>query len=704
MPPRKRVKTQKWAPDLVRGSFYPWMVGPESEDGEQRMFCPLCEDPGESASPSASINPDEGVWNCLKTDDHGGSVFGLAQKLERTDPRFIRRSLSLPPVRINVRQQGRRRRKVTEPQQPLENQDRPTAWHNQLGMHFPERVGWATDMRGVRWETLQRAHIGYNGSHWTFPARLSTKWVQVKFIQYPDSGGKKITQTAGARAMVWPATFLKDAPNLPVLLVEGEWDALLAEQESEGLYVAVTGTGGAGTSPVDLSMLADREVFVAYDCDESGHNGAEKVAARLREVGARVHVIDLTELGLPFTKNHGADISDYFRKYGGTAEKLAAEFDRLRDDDPAEHDDILRDIETLFMAQDDARLTLIDEVLSLDGIADLSPAKYVIDGWLPEGFFSDFFGEPGAKKTFLILDMLLHICAGLPWHGHSVTRGAALLFEGEGLEQLQARAEAWQEYHDRPQLEPFGALSSPLDMTTPEGVARAVRTVRDWEAKHNTKVVCVAFDPLVEYMNGEENGEGMELATRGLRALARYLGIAVVVGAHTNASGERARGGDQLRMRSGAHVRVEALRNDRVGVVQEKQKNGERLALQLLPVSAVGSIVLQTLERQTAAAYFASKFSEDSVEKATGKIRIAEVAATQKASKADALLTEHVRANPGIGKGKLVAACNGQGIGKETLEARVDSLVKDGALRFEKDGPAKNAPTHYYVADPTESA
>lgn len=704
MPPRKRVKTEKYKPDVVRGSFSPWMVGSESEDGEQRMFCPLCEEPGDSVSPSASINPIQGVWNCLKTPDHGGSVYALAQALKGSDPRFTLRSRSERSVNINVRQASKRHSRSAE-RKPLENQDKPYHWHDQMLNAYPERVEYLTEQRGLTREYIERFKVGWDGQRYTIPVRIRGKWINVRrYLPNSKPAQQKILNLSGHGTAVLAFCEVLQANTLPVLLCEGEWDAILANQESAGQYVAVTGTGGASNPPHDLEALANREVFIAHDCDDAGVEGAAKTADRLREVGAVVHVVDLTKLGLPYAAKHGADISDYFCKFGGTADKLTGEFDRLRDDNPAEQDDILRDIETLFMAQDDARLTLIDEVLSLDDIADLSPAKYVIDGWLPEGFFSDFFGEPGAKKTFLILDMLLHICAGLPWHGHTVSRGAALLFEGEGLEQLQARAEAWQEFHDRPELEPFGALSSPLDMTTPEGVARAVRTVRDWEAKHNTKVVCVAFDPLVEYMNGEENGEGMELATRGLRALARYLGIAVVVGAHTNASGQRARGGDQLRMRSGAHVRVEALKNDRVGVVQEKQKNGERLALQLLPVSAVGSIVLQTLERQTAAAYFASKFSEDSLENATGRIKLAEVAATQKASKADALLTEHVRANPGIGKGKLVAACNGQGIGKETLEARVDSLVKDGALRFEKDGPAKNAPTHYYVADPTESA
>lgn len=334
-------------------------------------------------------------------------------------------------------------------------------------------------------------------------------------------------------------------------------------------------------------------------------------------------------------------------------------------------------------------------------ILAMTPPRYAIDGWLPVGFFSDFFGEPGSKKTFVINDQLRHVRAGKAWHGHAVTRGATLLFEGEGLEQLQTRIVAWDEFHENPPMAPGGHVSIPIDMTTPAGVARVVRTVQDFEKAHGERVVVVAFDPVVEYMNGEENGEGMEMVTRGFRALARYLDIAVVLGAHTNAAGERARGGDQLRMRAGAHVRVETLKGDIVGLVPEKQKNGERLALQLLPVSFGPSLVLEKVRSMSAAEYYADKSSADFKERATTKLQLSQTSAVVKHSLADELLIEHVRANPGVGKGKLVRACEGQGVGKPSLEARADALASDGTFRVEREGSARNSPSHYFFADTT---
>ena len=694
---RGTARRKRYDPEDVRAAFAPWFDGEETDDGEQRMYCPLCEEPGVSASASASMNAAENKWNCLKTEDHGGTINGLVAILKNTGFRMN----AVPRMERTIKSV---RAQQKAPQTPLEDQDKPMSWHDQLMERHADKLEWARSRRGIRAETLARAQVGFSSGWWTFPVRQTGEWLQVKHIKYDAKGNKDVKQSVDARAQLWPASFLQDAPTLPVLLCEGEWDALLAEQESEGRYVAVTGTGGGGTPPQDLSMLSGREVFVAYDCDDTGRKGADKVAARLREVGATAHVLDLTRLGLAYTQNHGEDISDFFKK-GGTADRLAAEFDRLRRDDPTDHDDVLRDIEALFNEHDDGRLSLIDEVRTLDDIANMPAARYIIEGWLPVGFFSDFFGEPGSKKTFAILDMLLHICAGKPWHGHEVTPGAALLFEGEGLEQLQSRAEAWREFYDQPDgMMRFGAISAPLDMTTPEGVARVVRTVREWEARHGCEVVCVGFDPLVEYMNGEENGEGMEQVTRGLRALARYLDIAEVVGAHTNASGERARGGDHLRMRSGAHVRVESLKKGRTGLVQEKQKNGERLAMQFLPQPVVNSLVLSKFAKQTAAEYYASKFADDTEERAATKIKLSEETAAVKSSKGDDLLLTFVRENPGINKGKLVNACAGNGVGKPALEARVDALVASGALRFERDGEGPRAPMRFYLAEPETSS
>lgn len=61
---------------------------------------------------------------------------------------------------------------------------------------------------------------------------------------------------------------------------------MLTNQALGGHAVAVTGTGGEGIVPPDLSPLRGREVFIAYDCDKAGRSGSAELTAALRKVRA----------------------------------------------------------------------------------------------------------------------------------------------------------------------------------------------------------------------------------------------------------------------------------------------------------------------------------------------------------------------------------------------------------------------------------
>jgi hypothetical protein len=196
---------------------------------------------------------------------------------------------------------------------------------------FPERVEYLTTQRGLTLDTIEKFKLGHDGQRFTIPVRYRGKWVAVK--RYLPGGNPKMLNLDGHGAAVLAFTEVLAGNTLPVLLCEGEWDALLANQKGDGRFVAITGTGGALTIPAGLSLLAPREVFIAYDCDDFGVRGAQKIAERLRKAGSRVYILDLTQFGLPRTKDHGADISDFFMKHGGTAEQIVAEMDRARNGD-----------------------------------------------------------------------------------------------------------------------------------------------------------------------------------------------------------------------------------------------------------------------------------------------------------------------------------------------------------------------------------
>lgn len=411
---RRATVVTTYTPESIAVAFSEYLTRDEpSEAGELPMFCPLCEERGVSRSPSASINPAEGKWHCLGKCGEGGTIAALASELHLAIPKGGQRRVA--PLR------------TAEPS-ALADQDKPYEWQAALesgtGAQV-ERLREVLASKGILPETTSAAHVGASADQLSFPVRASggAPWVQVKFIRYGSRGDKNVTQTPGARAMLYLAERLDQEPTLPVLVCEGEVDALLAGQESRGRFVAVGVTGGAGTVPRDLSKLASREVFVAFDCDSAGIAGGQKLANALGRVGARVHILDLSRLGLPVSEDRGADLSDYFRKYGGSAEALAVEMERLRTADSSN------------------RRERFKVVTAADLAAPVPAMRWLVQGVFPLDSYGVLAGEKKTLKTYTDLALALAVASGQPFLGEFTVPDPqpVLMYLGEGGERPTRR-------------------------------------------------------------------------------------------------------------------------------------------------------------------------------------------------------------------------------------------------------------------------
>ncbi len=658
--------------------------GPDPNTGQVEARCPAHDDANASLSLGVGADGKKAVIDC-----HAGctahdvvSALGVGARTRK----FVRSPGKTSSSRP-------RAKPATSTLTPITNQGDPAAWHRRLMNSPAARIAFMTDKRGLTIETLDRYQIGWDGKRYTIPVEVDCAWVNVRrYIRNPPPEVDKMLNISGhGTAVLYPEAVLRAEGDLPVLLCEGELDALLANQEAQGQFIAVTGTGGADTVPKDLSALAGREVFVVYDCDDAGQKGALEIANALAGIASLVRVLDLTRLGLePGSKQ---DVTDLFLTRDDAASAVGEEMGRLRDEPDEGPDEVLRDIQQMFLVADDSALDHLADGLTDDEIAALEPPRFAVDGWLPRGYFSVLYGAPGVMKTFVIVDILRHVRAGMTWHSHATERGAVLLYEGEGLAQIQARIAAWDERYPEADLAPGWSFERFVDITQPEGVAAMVRTVRGYEARKGTQVSLIAIDPLVEFMTGDENGEGTQQASRGLRALAQYLGIAVLVGHHSNALGERARGTDHLKMRAGAHIRVERTDDGAVALVQEKQKNAAPQAIVLHPTPFGTSLVLETGWSVPAANYVAQKANQAHASRAEANLERSRVSRDMKEERARGLLLDSVRAKPGMAQSALLRHAKSHGIGHDLLAESLKTLIEEGAVRVEP-GPNRSR-LHY---------
>jgi hypothetical protein len=63
---------------------------------------------------------------------------------------------------------------------------------------------------------------------------------------------------------------------------------------------------------------------------------------------------------------------------------------------------------------------LADNMLPISAIQPLLNSRYLIKGWLDRGALSVLYGDSNVGKSFLALDMAVHLAAGDNWHGIKV--------------------------------------------------------------------------------------------------------------------------------------------------------------------------------------------------------------------------------------------------------------------------------------------
>ncbi|EYR81854.1 AAA family ATPase [Shinella sp. DD12] len=114
----------------------------------------------------------------------------------------------------------------------------------------------------------------------------------------------------------------------------------------------------------------------------------------------------------------------------------------------------------------------------------IQPKRYVVGDFLAEGEVSCFFGEPGATKGTIAVDIACHVAAGLPWMGRTAgghldpwerkalgkeSMPAGVLYIAlERSTQVQRRVEAFTDEHGIQEPLDLAIWSGPLDLVGSE--------------------------------------------------------------------------------------------------------------------------------------------------------------------------------------------------------------------------------------------
>lgn len=263
-------------------------------------------------------------------------------------------------------------------------------------------------------------------------------------------------------------------PDAPVFIVEGE---KAAERLMKLGLVATTSHGGAGKWSDALAPYFDgRNVVVMPDNDNAGKRHADQVVRALWGKANKIKRVELD--GLP----EKGDVVDWLFK-GGTVRDLmeAVKATPPLDSAPEELDAADEALEA--EVEDDNALkpyALLDQ----DDVRLMPPVEFLVDELIPERSFAMIYGQPGAGKSFLAIDMALSVAHGVDWQGKKVKQGPVLYIAGEGIGGFSKRWSAWSKHHGLEQKPDMYLLPVAVNMMDEQDVARLILTVeemgREW--------------------------------------------------------------------------------------------------------------------------------------------------------------------------------------------------------------------------------
>lgn len=163
------------------------------------------------------------------------------------------------------------------------------------------------------------------------------------------------------------------------------------------------------------------------------------------------------------------------------------------------------------------------------------------------------WGKPKTGKTFWVLDLAMHVSAGVQYRGRETIHGPVVYFTLEGGWEFGARAHAAARACRTPGDVPFFCSTDRRTFTKVGGADGLIREIQDI----GIVPVLVVLDTLNRSLDGSENSdEDMTHYTRCAEAIADAFECAVIIVHHARKDGDTPRGHTSLTGTCAAQLQV----------------------------------------------------------------------------------------------------------------------------------------------------
>ena len=278
-------------------------------NGEVNVLCPFHQD----KMSSLSVNLNTGLWNC-HAGCGGGWVVQFYAKLHSIDwPTATKRIAEEVGIALGSKKDNPvPKEQKQEQQKPKEAEPLPMSLVESCAKALENSHEWQkylAEQRGISPEVWKKYHLGVYQDTITIPVIHDDNVVSNIYRYNPKRQPKMMPWSAGRPVVLFPSGPVKSDS---VVICEGKFDGMCLESK-DGLEWR-TGTGGCGCWKTEWSeVFRGKDVIIAYDADEPGRKGAEKVALALLGKAKLVRILRWP--GFMCDKQH-KDITDFFVRCG----------------------------------------------------------------------------------------------------------------------------------------------------------------------------------------------------------------------------------------------------------------------------------------------------------------------------------------------------------------------------------------------------
>jgi len=364
----------------------------------------------------------------------------------------------------------------------------------------------------------------------------------------PDGRGGHIWGLKGVRLVPYrlPEIIEDLAQDRTVFIVEGEKDV---DRLRKLGIPATCNPAGAGKWRDEFSPTFDgADVVILPDNDDPGREHADKVARSLTGHASRIRVVHLVEdmPTLPVKK----DVS-YWLDAGRTVERLHDLVERA----PTWRPKAVTRLPVIWYGDEDAA----------------PPLSWLVKGLLVDGGFSAVYGGPGASKSFIVLDLALHIAHGREWFGRRVRRGGVLYVSGEGASGMLSRMKAWRQEKGDGTRAPFCLVPSSVNLFDGDGAEALIDDVKTHATALGEPVRLVILDTLSRMIGSgdEDRAHDINMVVRSAEKIQRETGAHVLIVHHSGKDRDRGMRGSNALL-GAADAVIEVSRHEESGICEGK--------------------------------------------------------------------------------------------------------------------------------------